>query len=136
MGFERKVYLHFGMPPAHLNNFDIMMAFYAHVLKGARFIRKPLLKYRVHGKNASLSLTEERSDDEGRLATRERIYYGHIAHAVTMQEELDRLSVTLPERHARLAATIGPLLTIQTVEMAKKLVRTKIELQKLRGRSS
>jgi glycosyltransferase involved in cell wall biosynthesis len=134
MGFEREVYSRFGMPPAHLNNFDIMMPFYAYLLKGARFIPKPLLRYRVQGRNASLSLTEERSDDKGKLATRVRIYLGHIAHAVAMQQELDRLSVSWPERYADLAPRIGPLLAIQRVEMAKKLVRTRIELHKLRGR--
>jgi glycosyltransferase involved in cell wall biosynthesis len=133
MGFEREIYSFFGLPPAHLNNFDIMVPFYAYLLKGARFICKPLLKYRIHGQNASLSLTEDRSDEVGKLVTRERIYYGHIAHAVAMQEELDRLRVSIPARHTELAARIGPLLTIQIVEMAKKLIRTKIELQKLRG---
>jgi hypothetical protein len=45
-----------------------------------------------------------------------------------MQEELDRPSLTMPARHAQLAGTIGPLLNIQTVEMAKKLVGTRREL--------
>jgi SAM-dependent methyltransferase len=50
-----------------------------------------------------------------------------------MQEVLDSLSVTMPARYSELAPKIGPLLTIQTVEMAKKLVRNQIELQRLRG---
>jgi glycosyltransferase involved in cell wall biosynthesis len=133
MGFERQVYSTFGMPPAHLNNLDIMLPFYAYLLKGGRFLNKTLLKYRVHGKNDSLSLVEERSNELGKLVTRERIFYGHIAHAVVMQEELDRLSETMPARYAELAPTIGPLLAIQTVEMAKKLVRNRIKLQQLRG---
>lgn len=133
MGFEREIYSTFGLPPAHLDNLDIMLPYYAYLLKGARFIRKPLLKYRIHGQNNSLSLIEERSDALGKLVARERIFYGHLAHAVVMQEELDRLSVTMPARYAKLAPEINPLLAIQTVEMAKKLVRTRIELQKLRG---
>ena len=48
-----------------------------------------------------------------------------------MQEALDGLQVTMPARYRRLAPTIGPLLTIQAVEMAKKMVRTRIELRKL-----
>jgi glycosyltransferase involved in cell wall biosynthesis len=131
IGFERQVYITFGMPPAHLENLDIMLPFYAYLLKGAHFISRPLLKYRVHGQNFSLSLIAERSDELGRLRTHERIFYGHLAHAVVMQEELDRLSVTMPIRYAQLAPKIGPLLTIQTVEMAKKLVRTRIELREL-----
>jgi glycosyltransferase involved in cell wall biosynthesis len=129
IGFEREVYATFGMPPAHLDNLDIMLPFYAYLLKGACFIRKPLLKYRVHGQNNSLSLIAEGSDELGRLRTHERIFYGHLAHAVVMQEVLDQLSVTMPARHAQLAAKIGPLLTVQTVEMAKKLVRTRLALQ-------
>ena len=110
-----------------------MLPFYAYLLKGGRFLNKSLLKYRIHGQNGALSLIEQRSDELGKLVTRERIFYGHIAHAVVMQEELDRLSQTMPARYAELAPTIGPLLSIQTVEMAKKLVRNRIELQQLRG---
>jgi hypothetical protein len=132
-GFERQVYSTFGMPPAHLNNLDIMLPFYAYLLKGGYFLNKTLLKYRIHGKNNALPLVEERSNELGKLVTRERIFYGHIAHAVAMQEELDRLSETMPDRYRELAPTIGPLLAIQTVEMAKKLVRNRIKLQQLRG---
>jgi hypothetical protein len=39
----------------------------------------------------------------------------------------------MPDRYRELAPTIGPLLVIQTVEMAKKLVRNRIELAQLRG---
>ena len=129
MGFERQVYETFGMPPAHLDNRDIMVPFYAYLLKGAHFICKPLLKYRVHGQNTSLSLIAERSDEHGRLRTHERIYYGHLAHAVVMQEVLDRLSATMPQRYAQVAPKIGPLIIVQTVETAKKLVKTRIKLQ-------
>src|SRR5262245_20429699 len=131
MGFERQVYETFGMPPAHLENRDIMVPFYAYLLKGAHFIRKPLLKYRVHGKNAALSLIAERSDELGKARIHERIIYGHLAHAVVMDEVLDRLSATMPARYTELAPKIGPLLTIQMVEMAKKLVRARVELYQL-----
>jgi glycosyltransferase involved in cell wall biosynthesis len=133
IGFERELYTTFGMPPAHLNNWDIMFPFYAYLLKGAHFISKPLLKYRVHGQNASLSLTAERSEELGRLRVQDRIFYRHLAHSVVMEEELDRLQVTMPARYAELAPKIGSLLTIQTVEMAKKLVRNRIKLQRFEG---
>jgi glycosyltransferase involved in cell wall biosynthesis len=129
-GFERAVYLTFGVPPAHLNNLDIMLPFYAYLLKGGVFINKPLLKYRVHGENNSLSLIAQRSDELTRLRTLERIFYGHLAHAIVMQDVLESLAVTMPARYAELAPRIGPLLTIQTVEMAKKLVRNGIELHR------
>jgi glycosyltransferase involved in cell wall biosynthesis len=124
-GVERAVYETFGMPPAHLANLDIMLPFYSYFLKGACFIRKPLLKYRIHGENASLSLMAERANPVEKLRIHERIYHGHLAHAVTMLQELDRAATIVPERHVQLAPTIGPLLTIQTVEMAKKLVATR-----------
>jgi glycosyltransferase involved in cell wall biosynthesis len=131
IGFEREIYSTFGLPPAHLGAFDIMLPFYAYLLKGARFVRKPLLKYRVHGQNSSLSLIAEKSNGVERLLANERIFNCHLAHAVFMQEELDRLSEAMPERYRDLAKKIGPLLTIQTVEMAKKLVKTRIELQQV-----
>lgn len=131
IGFERAVYEIFGMPPAHLDNIDIMLPFYAYILKGAYFLPKPLLKYRVHGQNASLSLTAERSDELGRLRTYERIFYNHLAHAVVMLEEIDRLNEKMPDRYRELAPKIIPLLNIQTTEMAKKLVRNRVELRRL-----
>ena len=114
------------MPPAHLANLDIMLPFYAYLLKGARFINKPLLKYRIHGQNGSLSLMAERAADPvEKLRIHERIYLGHLVHAVTMLQELDRAATIVPERYAQLVPAVGPLLTIQTVEMAKKLVATR-----------
>jgi glycosyltransferase involved in cell wall biosynthesis len=131
MGFEREVYSIFGLPPSYLGAFDIMLPFYANLMKGARFIRKPLLKYRVHEHNTSLSLAAAKVDDLGKLLIHERIFNGHLAHAVLMRDELDSLSLTMPARYLQLANKIGPLLDIQTVEIAKKLVKTRIELQKL-----
>jgi glycosyltransferase involved in cell wall biosynthesis len=133
MGFERELYSAFGWPPSlFLGGYDIMYPFYAYLLKGARFIEKPLLKYRVHAENTSLSLIAEKSDGMGKLITSERILNGHLAHAVLMQDELARLGEQMPDRYHALANKISPLLTIQTVEMARKLVRTRIQLENLR----
>jgi hypothetical protein len=107
-----------------------MLPFYAYLVKGARFIEKPLLKYRVHSGNTSLSLIEEKQDEAGRLLARERSFFQHVAHALLMQEVLTRLSVEQPARYAEMARRIAPLLTIQTIEMAKKLVKARIELQR------
>jgi glycosyltransferase involved in cell wall biosynthesis len=131
MGFEREIYTKFGWPPEHLGAFDIMLPFYAHLLKGVRFIEKPLLKYRVHSGNTSLTLVEENQNELGKLLTHERIYYQHIAHSLLMQELLDRLRREQAVRYCEVAERIMPLLTIQTVEMAKKLVKTRVELQQL-----
>ena len=61
MGFERAIYEMFGWPPTDfLECSDIILPFYAYLLGGARFIDEPLLKYRVHSSNTSLSLLGER----------------------------------------------------------------------------
>jgi glycosyltransferase involved in cell wall biosynthesis len=134
MGFEREIYTTFGWPPQYLGAFDIMLPYYAYLLRGARYIEKPLLRYRVHSGNTSLSLIEDNQDTLGQLVTREKIFFQHIAHALLMTDELTRLSVERPDRYAEVAKRIAPLLNIQTVEMAKKLVRTRIELYEI-GRS-
>jgi hypothetical protein len=132
MGFEREIYSTFGWPPTRvLGAHDIIIPFYAHLLKGARFIRKPLLKYRVHAENSSLSLRLEAADRVGRLLAEERIFINHLAHAVLFQDELDRLRARIPSRYGEIASRIFPLLTTQTVEMARKLLRTRIELDRI-----
>ena len=132
IGFEREIYTTFGWIPEILEAYDIIYPFFAYLLKGARFIEKPLLKYRVHEENTSLSLILEKSDHIAELVTLERIFNGHLNHAVLMQDELRRLSELKPARYHELARKIAPLLTIQTTEMARKLVRTRIQLEKLR----
>src|SRR6516165_12463485 len=87
----------------------LSLPYYAYLLKGARFLRIPLLKYRVHAQNSSLSLIAEKSPGlEHELRAKERTFAGHLAHSVLMQEELDRLSATMPERFAELAPKIAP----------------------------
>ena len=125
IGFEREIYDKFGYDTDFLGAYDIIFPFYAHLLKGARFLNKVLLKYRVHSDNASLSLAWEKSDGPGRLEIEERIYDSHLAHALLMEEVLLRLQAQEPGRYVSVATKILPLLQIQLAEMAKKLVRTK-----------
>ena len=133
MGFARDIYRTFGWPPStFLNAYDIMLPFYAYLLKGARFINKPLLKYRVHSRNTSLSLLAEKSVAIGRLGIEESIFSGHLNHAILMSEQLEHLTEQNPERFSELGKRILPLLTIQTVEMAKKLVNSRLGLEKAR----
>jgi glycosyltransferase involved in cell wall biosynthesis len=136
MSFERELYHTFGWSPAHLTAIDIMFPFYAYLLKGARFIEKPLLQYRVHSRNTSLSLGAEKSKGLEELISLERIYYVHLAHALFMRQELDRLRVIMPGRHAELEPRIAPLLEIQTAEYAKKFVQARIKLDEDRQKSA
>jgi hypothetical protein len=61
MGVERSLYDRFGYPPEYLTAEDVMLPFYAYLCKGTRFIPEPLLKYRVHAQNTSMTLQWERS---------------------------------------------------------------------------
>jgi glycosyltransferase involved in cell wall biosynthesis len=131
IGFERALYETFGLPPSYLEACDIMLPFYAHLLKGARFIPRPLLRYRVHANNSALSLRAERAGGLERLELVERMMGSHLAHAVLMQQELDRLQVTMPSRYREVAGEIAPLITGQIVEFAKKFVNARIEMHGL-----
>ena len=130
-GMERELFTAFGRPPEYLGAIDVIMPFYAHLQKGARFIPTPLLKYRVHSENTSLSLATERLSGVNRLMIQERIFASHLAHAFFMESELGRFVEQSPERYADLSKKIFPLLTVQQVEMARKLVKTRIELHEL-----
>lgn len=123
IGFDRAIYEKFGWVPRYLRAYDIMYPFYAYLLKGARFINKPLLKYRVHPQNTSLSLQMEKANDVDKAKIDERIYLVHLAHATLQEEELNRLLNEDSGRYAPVAARIIPLLAIQLAEMSKKLVR-------------
>jgi glycosyltransferase involved in cell wall biosynthesis len=136
MSFERELYRKFGWPPTYLEAADIMFPFYANLLKGARFINKPLFRYRVHSDNTSLSLIANRESDEiEKAAVLERIFYIHLAHALFMKEELSRVSTEEPARYSEIEARISPLLSIQAHEMAKKFVKARRELGELRAKA-
>ena len=133
MGFDRAILETFGWPPTDfLGASDIVLPFYAYLLKGAVFLNKPLLKYRVHSGNSSGSLLAERSAGEAQLLVHERNLGCHLAHAVFFLEELDRLRGQSSEQFGEIANRMIPLVNIQLAEMAKKLVRNRRELAALR----
>jgi glycosyltransferase involved in cell wall biosynthesis len=126
MGFERRIFEMFGWPPEYLSAADIMLPFYAYLLNGAEFISTPLVKYRIHSNNSSRSARAERLSGVELLELEEKVYRGHIAHAVFMQDELDRLQAENPSRYVSIALRIVPLLQTQMAEMAKKMIRTQL----------
>jgi glycosyltransferase involved in cell wall biosynthesis len=133
MGFERAIIETFGWPPADfLEGADIVLPFYAYLLGGARFIHEPLLKYRVHSRNTSLSLLAEKTSGEAQLLAADRSFTNHLKLAIFFDEELDRLRSESPQRFAAIANRIQPLVGVQITEMARKLVRNRRELHKLR----
>lgn len=133
MGFERAVYETFGWPPTDfLETSDIVLPFYAYMLKGARFINQPLLKYRVHSSNSSLSLLSEKTSGEAQLLALDRGLSNHLSHAIFFDEELDRLRAMDFRRFSDKAASVHPLVKVQISEMARKVVRNRRSLHQLR----
>jgi glycosyltransferase involved in cell wall biosynthesis len=134
MSFERQLYTEFGWPPEHLQCADIMYPFYSYLLKGGRFLSKPLFKYRIHSANTSISLLAERQADEmERLLVLDRDFRLRLNHAVFMDEEMDRLRAEKPERYRDLAEWARPFLAVQVVETAKKLVRVGRRMAEIRS---
>ena len=133
MSFERALYDTFGWPPKHLEAIDIMAPFYAYLLKGAIFLKKPLFKYRIHGANSSHSLQAEKGDQLGKLKMLKHIYYLHLAHSVYMQEVIFSLKKNKPIKYFWLFRKITPLLKIQNFEMSKKLIGATIDYESFKS---
>jgi glycosyltransferase involved in cell wall biosynthesis len=135
MGFDHAIIETFGWPPTDFFECgDIVLPFYAYLLGGARFIHEPLLKYRVHSRNSSLSLQAEKTAGEAQLLAADRSLTTHLKHAIFFDEELDRLRSESPQRYAAVANRIQPLVGIQITEMTRKLVRNRRELHQLHKR--
>jgi glycosyltransferase involved in cell wall biosynthesis len=129
MGFERSLYDKFGLPPDYLGASDIILPFYAYLAKGARFIPEPLLKYRITGRNSSMTLQYERSKSpRDKLLIWEEDRYLHLAHALLMISELERLRQSDPSRYADIERRIRPLLTASVYETASQMVEARIKL--------
>ena len=132
MGFDRAIIENFGWPPTDfLGCGDIVLPFYAYLLGGARFVHEPVLKYRVHSGNSSLSLLAEKTAGEAHLMAADRSVTTHLKHAIFFDEELDRLRSRSPQKYAAVANRIQPLVGIQIAEMSRKLVRNRKELHQL-----
>src|SRR5438874_4197485 len=132
MGFERGLYDKFGYPPDYLLAPDVMYPFYAYLSKGARFIPEPLLKYRVTGENVSMTLQYERSTNPvDKLLVWAEDRYLHLAHALRMISELERLVQSDPARYGDIDQRIRPLLTALVHERAQQMVDARIQLHEL-----
>lgn len=133
MGFEHAIIETFGWPPTDfLETSDIILPFYAYFLGGARFIHEPLLKYRVHSRNSSLSLLSEKTIGEAQLLAADRSLRNHVSHAIFFDQELDRLQAMAPNRFSALTNRMRPLVKTQISEMARKMDRNRRELHELR----
>jgi len=131
MGFERQFFAGLNWLRDERAPFDIMMPFSACLADGARFVPEPLLKKRLHPQNLSLGLAAERSTGIERLMIEFDIFCNHLEYSFRMEAELDRLNEADPSRFSEIVSRIKPLVAVQTSEMARKLVRTRIELNRL-----
>lgn len=129
MGFERSLYAEFGYPPDYLAAEDVILPFWAYLAKGVRFIPEPLLKYRVHDQNTSMTLRYERSTDPiDRLQIWVEDRYIHLTHAFVMISELERLARSDPSRYAEVERRILPLLTALVYERAQQMADARRQL--------
>jgi len=129
MGFERSLYDKFGWPPEYLGASDVMLPFYAYLSKGARFIPEPLLKYRVTGQNGSMTLQYERSTNPvDKLLVWAEDRYLHLAHALRMISEIERLAQSDPARYGDVEQQIRPMLNALVHERARQMVEAGIQL--------
>ena len=131
IGFERRFFVALDWLHDERAPFDIMLPFSACLADGGRFIPEPLLKKRIHRSNLSLGLAAERSSGVERLMLEFDIFCNHLEYSFRMAAELDRLSEADPARFSEIARRIKPLVAVQTSEMARKLVQTRIELNRL-----
>ena len=115
--------------PAHLGAADIMLTFYACLLKGCEVIGTPLMKYRFHGQQGSGSIALELADSKLRkLVYEEKIWASHLAHAIFMREILDQYEAKDPARFKTVNERIQPLLVHQVVMMSTRLVNVRKQL--------
>jgi glycosyltransferase involved in cell wall biosynthesis len=130
-GFPRQFFIGLDWLRDERAPFDIMLPFSACLADGGRFIAEPLLKKRLHQDNLSLGFAAERSSGIERLMIEFDIFCNHLEYTFRMEAELDRLNEADPARFSEIARRIKPLVAVQTSEMARKLVRTRIELNRL-----
>jgi hypothetical protein len=132
MGFERRLWEEFGWPPDYLTSVDIMLPFYAYLAKGARFIPEPLLEYRVHDQNTSMTLQYESTTDPiDKLQIWMEDRHIHLTHAFHMISELERLVQSNPSRYGDVERRIRPLLDGLVYERARQMAEARRQLHDL-----
>ena len=129
IGFGRDVFDTFGFDiDPFLGAYDIIVPFFAYLLKGACFINAPLMNYRVHQSNTSLSLKLSGAQGIEQLRVLERIHYQHLAHSIHMRDVVENKAAEDPARYGDVARKIIPLLAIQTIERSRKLISARKQL--------
>ena len=133
MGCDRELYETFpfspNTPARVLGTIDIMFPFHAGLLNGCASIPMPLMQYRMHGAQTSLVVAHEQAHDAlTQLVVEERIWEGHLAHALFMKETLAKLAQLSPERFSGTLQALEPALANQTFIMAQRQVEARHRL--------
>jgi tetratricopeptide (TPR) repeat protein len=133
MGCDRELHETFpftvNSPPGHLGTHDIMLPFHAGLLGGCSAIAQPLMDYRIHGQQFSLTAAHDHApDDLRRRIIEERIWEGHLAHALFQKETLEALTRIANARFGPTAKRLEPALANQLYIMADRQVAARKRL--------
>jgi glycosyltransferase involved in cell wall biosynthesis len=133
MGCDRRLYEAFppcsGSPPNHLQTQDIMLCFYGGLLNGCKYITEPLMQYRIHGDQNSLSIAIDRAASElNKLVLEEKMWFSHLAHSHFMSEVMDRCVQIAKDHYQLISDRIKPLLSHQSYLMSSRLIAVRKRL--------
>jgi hypothetical protein len=133
MGCDRELHETFpftaNSPPAHLGTHDIMLPFHAGLLGGCSAIAQPLMDYRIHGQQFSITAVHEHApNDLRRRIIEERMWEGHLAHALFQKETLEALTRIANARFGPVAKRLESALANQLHIMADRQVAVRKRL--------
>lgn len=109
-----------GTPPRHLGTQDIMLPFYASLLTGCVLLPEPLMNYRIHGAQFSLSVAHRQAREVDKVVLEEKMWWGHLAHSLLMRHTIKRAAEIYPSKYSELKTRLLPLLEHQTSLMAQR----------------
>lgn len=125
-GCDRRFYEAFppcmGNPPKHLEAQDILFPFLSGFLSGYFVITVPLMKYRIHGNQNSLSINLSKKTNEiDKLLALKKIWKVHLSHACWMIDTLEQLYILDKSRFQPLVNTLTEHLKTQSQTMSRRL---------------
>lgn len=131
-GCDRRFYEAFppcaGNPPRHLRTQDILFPFLAGLQDGCVVMPQPLMKYRVHGNQNSLSIgLDSQKETLSKLILEEEMWQVHLAHAIWIIKVLDK-AATIDSRFNEMRANLKSLIDNQIFIMSNRLTSVRMAL--------